>query len=90
MQQNQKDSIAMSFAIFPVPNNGEFYISGYFFEDYEIKIVTMDGKVVYSDRLTESTNSVNIKINLKSGSYFVFVLSKTGEEIYHGKITIIN
>jgi hypothetical protein len=66
-------STLSTFTIYPVPNNGDFTLTGQITKGQTITIKTMDGKVVYTMRVEENTELQTIHTSLESGVYFVLI-----------------
>lgn len=63
-----------SFKIYPNPNNGLLKIESSYFLDEEvfIKITTLEGKIILSDKLHQNSTQLSLDLtHLKNGLYFI-------------------
>jgi hypothetical protein len=81
-------STLSTFTIFPVPNDGDFTLTGQITKGQTIKIKTMDGKVVYSLEIDENTEQQKIQTNLGSGIYFVLIEDETNHLLSQNKFIV--
>ncbi len=64
----------LSFSVMPNPSNGEFAINMNNNENYDLMIMDLSGKVVYSDNAI--TNGHNLNLDLEAGIYFVTLFNE--------------
>ena len=89
-------SDAMSLSVFPNPTDSNLQISGYAdspFEKLMIKLVRMDGEIVYASEQQISSGNWKLEINLSdsfivAGTYILHVRQGENEEVR--KILLIN
>jgi hypothetical protein len=81
-------STLSTFTIYPVPNDGDFTLTGQITKGQTIKIKTMDGKVVYSLEIDENTEQQKIQTNLGSGIYFVLIEDETNHLLSQNKFIV--
>ena len=77
-----------TFTIYPVPNDGDFTLTGQIIKGQTIKIKTMDGKVVYTIRVEENTELQTIHTNLVSGVYFVLIEDESNHLLSRNKFIV--
>jgi hypothetical protein len=77
------------FELYPVPNNGSFYIEGRFTTGDKLYVLSTAGKTVFETELDDSGQLLLIDSQLNSGIYFVLIRSKEGVEQFKSKIVII-
>ncbi|MFM6934753.1 MAG: hypothetical protein ACKOXP_04865 [Flavobacteriales bacterium] len=77
-----------TFTIYPVPNDGDFTLTGQIIKGQTIKIKTMDGKVVYTIRVEENTELQTIHTDLVSGVYFVLIEDESNHLLSRNKFIV--
>lgn len=77
-----------TFTIYPVPNDGDFTLTGKITKGQTINIKTMDGKVVYTIRVEENTELLTIHTNLVSGVYFVLIEDELNHLLSRNKFIV--
>ncbi|HEX7412677.1 MAG TPA: T9SS type A sorting domain-containing protein [Bacteroidia bacterium] len=67
-------------SIYPNPNNGKVYISGFDAKETNTKIEITDvtGKLVYKQQSNIGNGTVELNLQLISGVYFVHIIGSTG------------
>lgn len=77
-----QENTTADFLIYPNPNNGMFSIdlNEYYGKVSVLKIVSMEGKMVYEQQLSSSKEQINVT-NLTQGLYFIHLLSENGTHI---------
>lgn len=76
------------FTIYPVPNDGDFTLTGQITKGQTISIKTMNGKVVYSMRVEENTELQTIHTSLESGVYFVLIEDESNHLLSRNKFVV--
>lgn len=76
------------FTIYPVPNDGDFTLSGHIIKEQTITIKTMDGKLVYSQTMDENSEQQMIHSNLGSGVYFVLIEDESNHLLSRNKFVV--
>jgi hypothetical protein len=76
------------FTIYPVPNDGDFTLTGQITKVQTISIKTMNGKVVYSMRVEENTELQTIHTSLESGVYFVLIEDESNHLLSRNKFVV--
>lgn len=77
------------FELYPIPNNGSFYIEGRFTTGDKLYVLSTAGKTVFETELDDSGQLLLVDSQLNSGIYFVLIRSKEGVEQFKSKIVII-
>jgi hypothetical protein len=77
------------FELYPIPNNGSFYLAGRITKGDRLSILSAAGKTVFETELDNSGHQLLINSKLNSGIYFVLIRSKEGVEQFKSKIVII-
>lgn len=77
------------FKVYPVPNDGSFFIKGKLSPNDKVQVISIDGKVVYEYRILEDNQFLEINTNLPSGAYLVKLVSAGGNELITRNINII-
>jgi hypothetical protein len=76
-------------SIYPIPNQGSFYLKGKLESNYSIQILNTTGSLVIEITIQENCQEKYIQTNLSSGTYLVVVRNTSGEEVYREKIVVI-
>ena len=77
------------FKVYPVPNYGQFYLTGKIDIGYKLQILNLDGKEVLEESFTEKTEEILMSTSLISGAYSVVLRDKQGIEVFRNKIVVI-
>jgi hypothetical protein len=89
--ENELNNVAaITYSIYPIPNNGEFKLRGMIEKGYTVEITSMDGKSVYQQVFISESTEETIKTTLQSGSYTVILTNTDGISLYKEKIVILN
>jgi hypothetical protein len=86
---NHIESVENYYKLYPVPNNGSFYLAGRITKGDRLSILSAAGKTVFETELDNSGHQLLINSKLNSGIYFVLIRSKEGVEQFKSKIVII-
>jgi hypothetical protein len=78
------------YRIYPIPNNGSFYLNGKMMFNYSIRILNNTGSLVFEREIEDEISQEFIQTNLTSGSYIVILSDDLGIELYREKIVIIH
>ncbi len=76
-------------SIYPIPNQGSFYLKGKLESSYTIQILNATGSLASEITIQENCQEKFIQTNLSSGTYLVVVKNTSGEEVYREKIVVI-
>ncbi|MFA7272621.1 MAG: T9SS type A sorting domain-containing protein [Crocinitomicaceae bacterium] len=76
-------------SIYPIPNQGSFYLKGKLESSYTIQILNTTGSLASEITIQENCQEKFIQTNLSSGTYLVVVKNTSGEEVYREKIVVI-
>jgi len=88
-ENNSNGEQELSYSIYPIPNNGTFYLTGKLENGYQITISNSDGRKVFEMKFNAESKQEFIQTNLASGAYTVFVKNSNKEEVYKQKIIIL-
>lgn len=75
-----------SCTLFPIPNDGYFEVKGENISGSLMKIYSMEGKLLLSQRL--DNNEMTICTTLSSGAYLVLIANSSGSLLYSGKMIV--
>jgi hypothetical protein len=78
------------FTIYPVPNDGDFFLKGQFTQSQIITVKTSEGKIVYSIRVEKNTELQTIHTSLESGVYFVLIEDESNHLLSQNKFIVFN
>ena len=81
--------LVFGYSIYPIPNNGSFYLKGSLDNGYQITISNSDGRKVFEMNFNAESKQEFIQTNLVSGSYLVSLKNSKNEEVYKQKIIIL-
>jgi hypothetical protein len=76
------------FTIYPVPNDGDFFLKGQFTQSQIITVKTSEGKIVYSIRVEKNTELQKIHTSLESGVYFVLIEDESNQLLSRNKFVV--
>lgn len=72
---------AISFELYPNPNNGNFIISFTSSEERILELVDVTGKLIYTNKLTEQLNEIALPLSIAEGTYFVRISGVESQSI---------
>jgi hypothetical protein len=82
---NLTNTALASIVIYPTPNTGEFYVAG-----EKLKIITPDGKLVYSQNIEENLNEIKLTNKLNSGFFYIIIEDESTILKSRAKFIVIN
>jgi hypothetical protein len=77
------------YSVFPVPNNGDFYLKGNIPSGSRLLVRSLDGKVLFEEHFTAPTKNFEVKADLKAGTYFVVLQAENGEVVFRDKVIVL-
>lgn len=82
--------ISVSVSPVPMKDNARFTFNEALTSDITLKLISIDGKVVRSERIAEGATNYNLdRNNLPSGMYFYHLISSNGSVLNTGKLSIM-
>lgn len=87
---NLTNTALASIVIYPTPNTGEFYVAGEFMKGEKLKIITLDGKLVYSQNIEENLNEIKLTNKLNSGFFYIIIEDESTILKSRAKFIVIN
>lgn len=79
-----------TYRIYPIPNNGSFYLQGKIENRFSIEISSTAGSLVYKLELQDDLQQRHIHTALQSGAYIVLLRDEKGNILLREKIVILN
>ena len=77
----------LSFKVYPIPNDGNFYLENSMNQNCRIEIFTFQGQKVFESNNYQLSTHESIRTNLKSGSYVLRLTNEIGL-VYTEKIIV--
>ncbi len=87
---NEVIDYSTPYSIYPIPNNGSFYLNGGMLLNTYIGILNSMGGIVFEQKIKNEVSQEFIQTHLSSGTYIVVLNDDRGIELYREKIVIIH
>ncbi len=78
-----------TYRIYPMPNNGSFYLKGEIENRFSLEISSSTGSLVYALKLQDELQQRLIHTALQSGTYVVLLRDEKGNILLREKIVIL-